>query len=206
MTGQVVFDAEGRSQMVMTVPRPEGGDPVKMDFVTDGTVMYTRSGQLGSLPDGSEWMALDLSLGELDTPLPASVDARGELALLEEVTGKVQKLGKENVRGVPTTRYRGTVGVSENAERLREEGADDLASHIEAEGSPLQVEAWIDADGLVRRMRLVHSQSLEGKGPTTIDMHRFLRLRHHSRDRRARAERSIRRDCPGPEEARFSND
>ena len=118
---------------------------MKVEAVTDETVMYMRSSQFGSLPDGSEWMGLDLSFGEeLDTPLPADVDAKGELALLEAVTGKVQKLGKEDVRGVPTTHYRGTVGVSENAERLREEGAEDLASYIEEKGSPLKVEAWID--------------------------------------------------------------
>jgi hypothetical protein len=172
VTGRVVFDAEGRSRMVMTVSGSEGADPMKMDAVIDGTVMYMRSSQFGSLPGGREWMALDFSFGEeLDTSLPANVDAKGELALLEAVTGKAQKLGKEEVRGVPTTHYRGTVSVSENAERLREAGAEDLASHIEEEGSPLRVEAWIGADGLVRRMRLVHSQPSEkGKEPMTIDM------------------------------------
>jgi hypothetical protein len=139
----------GRS--VMTVPPHKGGDPMKMETVYDGTVMYMRSSQFGALPGGSEWMALDLSFGgEPDTPLSAGGDAKGELALLEAVTGKVQKLGKEDVRGVPTTRYRGAV---------------------EEEGSPFRVEAWIDADGLVRRMRLVHSQPPEnGQGPTSIDM------------------------------------
>lgn len=172
VTGRVVFDAEGHSRAVMRVPRTEQGDPMEMEVVTDGTVMYMRSSKFGSLPGGSEWMALDLSLGEdPDTPLPASVDAKGELALLEAVTGKVQKLGKEDVRGVPTTHYRGTIGVSENAEHLREEGAEDLASRIEEKGSPLQIEAWIDANGLVRRMRFVQSRPPEkGGGPTTMDM------------------------------------
>ena len=94
----------------------------------------------------------------MDTPLPANGDAKGELELLEAVTGDVQKLGKEDVRGVPTTRYRGTIGVSEHAEELREEGAEDRASYVEKMGTPLQVEAWIDADGLVRRMRFVKSR------------------------------------------------
>jgi hypothetical protein len=171
MTGQMVFDAESRARAVITVPRSEGGDPLEMEAVTDGSVMYMRSSQFDPLPDGRKWIGLDLSLGELDTPLPANVDAKGELALLEAMTGKVQKLGKEDVRGVPTTHCRGTVGVSENAERLREEGAEGLASYIEEEGTPFQVEAWIDADGLVRRMQFVHSQpSEEGKGSTTIDM------------------------------------
>jgi len=145
---------------------------MKLEAITDRTVMYMRSSQFGSLPGGSEWMSLDLSFGEeLDMSLPANVDAKGELALLEAATGKVQRLGKEDVRGVPTTHYRGTVSVSENAERLRDAGAEGLASAIEKKGKPLQVEAWIDAGGRVRRMRLVQSQPGEGgEGSTTIDM------------------------------------
>lgn len=173
ITGQTVFDAEtGRSRAVMKMPNPESGGSVEMQVVGDGTVMYMRSSLFGSLPGGREWMALDLSFGqELAMPLPTNGDAKGELELLEAATGDVQKLGKEDVRGVPTTRYRGTVGVSEQTERLREEGAEDLAPYIEENGAPLQVEAWIDADGLVRRMRLVQSQPREGgEGSMTIDM------------------------------------
>ena len=172
ITGQMVFDDEtGRSRAVLTVPHPESGGSVKMEVVGDGTVMYMRSSMFGSLPGRREWMALDFSFAqELDTPLPANSDAKGELGLLEAVTGDVQKLGEEEVRGVPTMRYRGTVNVSENAEWLRGEGAEDLASHIE-EGRPLQVEAWIDAEGLVRRMRLVKSEPREGgEGSMTTDM------------------------------------
>lgn len=173
MTGQMVFDDEtGRSRGVI-VARPESDNPVKMHIVGDEAVMYMRSSMFGQLPGGREWMALDLGsfAEELDMPLPASGDAKGELELLEEATGDVQKLGKEDVRGVSTTRYRGTVGVAERAEQLREEGAEDLASYIEEEGTPLTIEAWIDADGLVRRMRLVKSEPREeGKGSMTMDM------------------------------------
>jgi hypothetical protein len=172
ISGRMAFNTEDRTRAILTMPDPETGDTVKMEAVGDGTVMYIRSSQFGSLPEGREWMGLDFSFGEdLDTPLPADADAKGELELLEGVTGKVQKLGKEDVRGVPTTRYRGKLDVSEQAEGLREVGADGLASHAEDKGTPLQVEAWIDADGLIRRMRLVSSQPEEGgKGSTTIDM------------------------------------
>jgi hypothetical protein len=166
--GRMAFDAEtGRSRAVLRMPDPDSDGSVEMQVVGDGTVMYMRSSMFGALPGGREWMALDFSFGqEPDTPLPANGDAEGELELLEAVTGDVQKLGKEDVRGVPTTRYRGTVGASESAERLREAGAEDLSSHTEEEGAPLQVEAWIDADGRVRRMRFVDSQpGSEAKGP-----------------------------------------
>lgn len=87
------------------------------------------------------------------------------------MTGDVQKLGNKDVHGVPTTRYRGAVGVAENAERLREVGAEHLASTVEEEGTPVQVEAWIDADGRVRRMRVVNSEPGKGgEGSTTVDM------------------------------------
>lgn len=174
MTGEMVFNDEtDRTWGALTFSRPNSGGSTEMQFVTDGLVMYMRSSMFGSLPGGREWMALDLSSfgQELDAPLPANVDAMGELELLEAATGDVQRLGKEDVRGVPTTRYRGTVSVAENAERLRKEGAEELASLIEEEGSALRVEAWIDAEGLIRRMGLLHSQPREeGEGSTTMDM------------------------------------
>lgn len=172
MEGQAVFNDEDRTRGVMKVPHPDSGDPFDVEEIVDGPVLYVHSSRFGSLPGEAKWMSIDFSFGQdLDTSLPASVDAKGELALLEAVTGRVQKLGKESVRGVPTTRYRGTVSVSENADRLREEGADDLASAVEKTASPLQIEAWIDPHGLVRRMRMVQSQpSKSGDGVSTIDM------------------------------------
>jgi hypothetical protein len=172
ITGHMVFNAEtDRTQAVLTIPRPESDGSVEMEVVGDGTVMYMRSSMFGSLPGDSEWMMLDLTLGEdLEAPVPAGGDAMGELELLEAATGEVQKLGKEDVRGLSTTRYRGTIEPSENAERLREEGLDDLAAHIEKDATPLAIEAWIDTDGLVRRMRFVKSQPQEGGEGSTIDM------------------------------------
>lgn len=171
-TGQMVFDAGDRTKGVVRVPSPESDDLVEMHMVSDGNVIYMRSSVLGPLPDEREWMALDLSSFPQapDTALPANTDATGELELLETVSDEVRKLGKEDVRGVPTTRYRTTVDVSERAEQLREEGADDLASRIEA-GSSLRIDAWIGADGLIRRTRIVQTQPREdGEGSMTVDM------------------------------------
>lgn len=173
VTGEGVFDAEtGRSRMFMTFPNPASGDSIEMEVVGEEPVIYMRSSMFGSLPGGHEWMAFDISLGQgLDMPLPANGDARGELELLEAATGDVRKLGKADVRGVPTTRYGGTITVAEQAERLREQGAEKLASVVERQGAPGQFEAWIDADGLVRRMRVLSSQPQEGTDRSTnMDM------------------------------------
>jgi len=108
---------------------------------------------------------------ELDGPLPAGGDVKGELGLLETVGDDVRKLGKEKVRGVETTRYRGTLDPSEEAQKLRENGSDDFATKVKEEGSPVKVEAWIDGDELVRRMRIVSSHpAAEGNPEMTIDM------------------------------------
>lgn len=174
ISGQMSFDADGRSSAVLKFQNPKTGQPAEMEMVGDGTVIYMRSPMFGSLPDGSEWMSLDLASAsglKRDTMLSSEGDAKGELELLEE-TSDIQKLGKEEVNGVSTTHYRGMVSASENADRLRKEGGDeDVASRIEEENSAVGVEAWIDADELVRRMRIVkRTPGDDGEGPTAIDM------------------------------------
>lgn len=174
MTGEMEFNTEtDRSRGTVTAPRTGSSGPMDMEIVYDGAVMYMRSSQFGSLPGGHEWMALDFSsFGlEMEAPVPDGGDAMGELELLENAAGDVQEVGKGVVRGVPTTRYRGTISVSEQAESLRDEGAEEVASYVEENGTPIRIEAWIDADGLVRRMRFVKSQPGEGgEGPSTVDM------------------------------------
>jgi hypothetical protein len=172
MRGVGAFDGAGRARMALTMRRPDNGRLVKMEEVIDGTVMFMRSPLFESLPDGKEWMMIDLgSAMEVDDPLPASGDVKGELGLLETVGDDVRKLGKEKVRGVETTRYRGTLDPSESAQKLREEGSGDFAAHVQEEGAPVQVEAWIDGNELVRRMRILSSQPQdEGKADMKIDM------------------------------------
>jgi len=172
MTGQMVYDGAGAARGTLSTADPKSGVPVKFDYVLEGTQMYMRSNRFGSLPEGREWMGLDLALGdEVHTSVPAGGDVKGELDLLSKASGGVEKVGKEEVRGVATTRYRGTISVADSVKRLREEGAHTLATYAEKKGSPTHLEAWIDAKGLVRRMRIVQSKpAADGNGPTTIDM------------------------------------
>jgi hypothetical protein len=171
ISGPGAFDAEGRSRAILRFRRPESDELVEMQMVGSEDAIYMSSDLFGSLPGGDKWMGLDLSsLQGSEAPVPTDGDAMGELALLEAVADDVQKLGQEDVRGLSTTRYRGKVDNSERAEQLQEEGAEELASEIE-EGPPLQIEVWIDADGLVRRMRYVKVEREKGdEKATTTDM------------------------------------
>jgi hypothetical protein len=172
LTGRVVYADSGLGRGYMATTDLKTGKPVKIELVQDGTQAYMRSSSFGTLPDGKEWMGIDYSLGdELDVSAPTNGDVTGELALLELASGDVEKLGKEKVRGVSTTRYRASISVAENAKRLREMGGQEAAELIEKEGAPLQVEAWIDAKELVRRMRLILSKpGEEVEGPITTDI------------------------------------
>ena len=171
MRGRMVFDGAERSRGVLTMLRPGSGRPARLEMVADGTVMYMRSGLFHSLPDGKEWVKVDYSaaLG-LDGPVPGGGDVKGELGLLEGAGGEAQKLGREDVRGVATTRYRSTIEPSALAQRIREAGGEDAADRIEKEGSPTEVEAWIDGDGLVRRMRIVMVQPQDEGEDVTMHM------------------------------------
>lgn len=171
MRGDGVFDAEERTQATMTFRRPGSDELIEMQMISSETTMFMSSDLFGPLPGGAKWMGIDLSsLGGSEAPLPTDSDAMGELALLETVADDVRKLGREHVRGVSTTRYRGVIDVSERAEQLREEGAKEFASEMEA-GRPLRVDAWIDADGLVRSMRYVKvEREEEGEKAMTMSM------------------------------------
>jgi hypothetical protein len=172
LTGHLVYNAADLSRGTINVAGLKPEEAMELEMVQEGTTIYMRSERFGSLPDGREWMGLDLALGdEIDASVPTNGDARGELELLEKAFGGVKKVGREIVRGVPTTHYRGKISPAENVERLRAEGADTAASYVEEQGTPLGVEAWIDSDNLVRRMRIRQTmQGEDGEGPTTIDM------------------------------------
>jgi hypothetical protein len=170
MRGQMVFNDEDRSRTVLTMSPPGSGKTVQMNMISEGTTVYMASPRFGSLPDGAKWIGLDLDFaleGETESLAPAQPDAKGELELLEASSDDIRRLGKEDVRGVPTTHYRVTIPVADQAERIRNVGADELAERFEEDGSPAEVEAWIDAKGLVRRMRIVQAAPQLTGGITT---------------------------------------
>lgn len=158
--GHGAYSSEtGRSAMTLNMELPKVGR-MTMEMVGDGTSMYVHmDGPLGQVPGGKEWIKVDpfggLSEEEL---MVGNGDAESSLQMLS-VTGGVQKLGREKVRGVATRRYRATVDLAGLGELLREEGKDEMADQFDeyvalAPAAPV-VEVSIDGKGIVRRFRMV---------------------------------------------------
>jgi hypothetical protein len=108
--------------------------PADVEVVyADGTLYARLSGVAGLLPGllagGGEWVAVDLDAHSdlLDDYLDLGEGDPARLLETLEAAGGFEAVGSDRVRGVETTRYRGTVASRE-------------------------VEVWIGADELVRRV------------------------------------------------------
>ncbi len=158
-SGSIVFENGGRARGTLVVRGHTTGRRAKLQVIVDGTTSYTSSDQFSSLPEGRKWLRVDFSSTDSSSSLPADGGPREGLKLLEQMDG-AEEVGKEDVRGVPTTRYRGTLPVSEKE-----------VFGVEVQVSPPQVEVWIDARDRVRRMTVMIIGSVEGEeGSTTTDM------------------------------------
>lgn len=157
--GSMVFEDGGRARGTFVVRGHMTGRRAKVRVIVDGTTSYTSSNQFSSLPEGRKWVKVDLSSTGSSSSLPADRGPKEGLKLLEQMDG-AEEIGKDDIRGVATTRYRGTLPVSEKE-----------VFGVEVQVSPPQVEVWIDSRGRVRRMTVDISSSVGGQeGSTTAEM------------------------------------
>jgi hypothetical protein len=158
-SGTMTFDESGRERGELTVTGLTTGKEVKVVSIADGTTTYASSDVLDeSLPDGKKWMEVDLASAAkgVSSSDPASGGPQEGLKILERVKDS-EEVGTEEIDGVPTTHYRGTLASS------------DEVFGVKVEISPPQIDVWIDAQGRVRQMRLVVSGSV-GEVSTKTEM------------------------------------
>jgi hypothetical protein len=150
-------------------------DAWKIEAVQDGTVMYLRFPAVSDeLPDGKSWVRIDpTTMAEAQGfdfeqfEQFTSNDPRKMLDFLKAVSGEVETVGTEELRGVSTTHYRATVDLR-NYERLvpaedREELSSMFGELIEQSGvSEMPFDVWLDDAGLVRKLELTFSQTQPG--------------------------------------------
>lgn len=133
----------------------------RTEVLLDGDVVYIELGERLPGLGGRPWVRIDLD--DLAGGQGDSIEALRQLkandpsAVLNYLRGAdddAVELGGEEVRGIATTRYRATVDLEQASERSPEAVRDDLAEVVRQLGtSRLPVEAWVDADGRLRRLR-----------------------------------------------------
>ena len=165
-TGEGEFDRE-RGHMTMDMSSlgeaTGGAFAGEMEMILEDLVMYMRfpAAITRQLPRGKSWVRIDLREAgkELGINLEELMqvqqsDPTQSLQYLRGASDDFEEVGEEEVRGVATTHYRGTIDLRKAAEQLpgkaREtfERATDLIGTVK-----LPFDVWIDDDGLARRMK-----------------------------------------------------
>jgi hypothetical protein len=173
MSGEGVVDFQNRSaQMSFDVGDllRATGQPAtsneKWTIVTRGFILYMRAPSLAQqLPGGKQWLKLDVAalakaanvnLGQF-RQLTQS-DPSQMLDFLRAASGKIDKVGEEQVRGTHTTHYRANIDLDRVAEqappKLRRTFRKSIASLKRGLGTDIvPVDVWVDDDNRVRRLQ-----------------------------------------------------
>lgn len=155
-----VFDyAERRGRFTMDASGLGLGQALgSAEIVVAGPVMYVKMGQ--EVLPGKSWVKVDLSKqgGPLGAANPVGQqllqnDPTGAIAYLRGAVGKAKREGAEKIRGVQTTRYSFEIDPARTLRSL----PDDLKQRMNelakgASSKTFPAEAWIDGDGLLRKL------------------------------------------------------
>jgi hypothetical protein len=181
-TGTGSFDARDRAGSVVFVmnagndpqlKKALGGSTLRLDELVDGTTIYVKlpPAIATKLPGGRQWMKVDLAKASGIRGFsslannPVSSDPSQFLSYLRATSGHVSKQGTEVVNGIQTTHYHATINVDRVPDALpsgSRKGAKQAVSSIEQLTGlkQLPVDAWIDSNNLIRRMRISFAESL----------------------------------------------
>lgn len=159
------------------------GSDSTVDTVVAGDKVYLEAGPFASVL-GAAWLETTIPNVAGQQPVPSLIDPSAVLDTLQGAGADMRDVGREDVRGVTTTHYAGTLSVREafasvpaddRAAIERNLGAmvDDLPS------AELATDVWIDDDGLVRRVELhidasaVGAPGFESDGAITLTVELF---------------------------------
>jgi hypothetical protein len=151
-------------------------DDFRLDAVLDGLVMYMRMPFVADkIPGGKEWVKVDLRQAAAKVP-GMDVDQllqftrngpQSTLTYLEAVSGDIEVIGTEEVRGVDTTHHRATIDVRKYASLVPAAQREKLSSLLDqlVEQTGLQtfpVDVWVGEDGLVRKLEMTMAMTQPG--------------------------------------------
>ena len=155
------------------MPGVAGG--FEMEMILDGSVMYMRSPMLSQSSGlDTDWISMDLEelapgFSDLASLSQGQNDPTAQLEYLRGISD-AEEIGTEQVAGVETTHYSGTVDLDAAYDRLPDDARVELKQAIaqarkQFGHGAMPVDVWIDGDGLLRRMTI----SLESGGNSAVD-------------------------------------
>jgi hypothetical protein len=180
-TGSVVFVMNAGNDP--DLKKALGGSTLRLEELVNGTTVYVKLpvAIASKLPGGRPWMKVDLAKASgipgfsslANNPL--SSDPSQFLSYLRATSGHVSKQGSDVVNGVQTTHYHATISLDRVPDTLpsaSRKGAKQAVSSIEQLTGlkQLPVDAWIDSNNLIRRMRLSLAESLAPSVKLNIGM------------------------------------
>lgn len=149
-----------------------GGSTVRFQEVFKGTTFYVKLPHLpgSKLPADKPWLKVDLAKASGIPGLsalannPVSSDPSQMLSYLR-ASGSVKKVGSDVINGVSTTHYHATVELSKVPDSLpaasRATAKQAIATIEKLTGlRQMPVDAWVDSNNLVRRMRIMLAESI----------------------------------------------
>jgi len=153
------------------------GDPSdwKLEAIQDGDVTYIHFPPLAKeLSDGKTWVkgsAEELSKADAASGLDqfgslSGLDPRDIFGFLKAVSGSIEAVGSEEVRGVETSHYRATLDPAKLTalvpadQREALGGVDDAARQAGLTELPLDI--WIDAENRVRKLAIEIDAKMPG--------------------------------------------
>jgi hypothetical protein len=174
-TGKMAIDparelAEMRFVFEDTPGMPDG---TEMEMIVDRRTVYMRSPMFGT-----DWLKIDASDAGMDDAFDGSgqMDPSDFLAFLRGADG-IEVVGTEEVRGVETTHFSGTLDLGELMDHApesaeRDEVADAI-EELEGEMGDLEAtfDAWVDAEGVPWRVSFGFSpEGADGSFVMTMDV------------------------------------
>ena len=172
MTAEGAFDYKGqRGQMTMAFTG-ELAAAGNMEMIMDGRVIYMKIPALAAQSGGKPWFKLDLdellkSGGMAGLDQLQNSDPSSSLAFLKGVAEDVREEGKEQVRGVDTTRYAITVDLNKAAATAPAEAKKSIEGVVKQLGTnTIPMTVWVDDEDRVRRLAYSMDMSKMEAGAT----------------------------------------
>lgn len=155
------------------------------DFADGHAVVYMNLPVLAKvMPGGKPWIKLDLNAVGKQAGLDFSqftqlgTDPSRMVDWLRAVSGDVTTVGTEKLDGVVTTHYRANVDLSKYPDLVPADQRETVRKAIDqltkqAHISSFPVHVWVDENGLVRQVRSVLTETIQGQTMNVMTTERF---------------------------------